>query len=258
MCRLLAFSFTENTKQQDRINCINSFRKLATFGMVPASIEKGHRDGWGVSLYDENTESPILYKSIFSADEDKDFVDRDFFKENIKQSGLAHLRKKTVGENSLVNTHPFIDGVYSFIHNGTVEKGDGPYKELNSLCKGVTDSEKLFRKFLQIRESKNTIDSYLEMLVNTKENYPSFSAINTILHDEEFIYISRVMNTKYPDYVPLDLENYYTLYIGKSEDGDIVVSSEKIEYKNMGYFLLPNDSVCVIDLKSGNHKIISL
>lgn len=258
MCRLLSFSFTENTNQQDKINCISSFRKLATSGMVPKTIRSGHHDGWGISLYLENEELPILYKSISSADDDKDFIDKDFFKENVGQSGLAHLRKKTVGETSIPNTHPFTDGVFSFIHNGTIEKGDGPYKELNSVCKGVTDSEKLFRKFLQIRENKNTLDAYLEMITTTKENYPTFSAVNTILHDDKFIYVSRVMNTKYPDYILLDLENYYTLYVGKSEDGDVIVSSEKINYKNMDYFLLPNDSVCIINLETGNQEIISL
>lgn len=258
MCRLLAFSFNEKTQQQDRINCINYFRKLATFGMVPKTMESGHHDGWGIALYSTNEEFPILYKSILSADIDKNFVEADFFKENIVQSGLTHLRKKTVGELSLLNTHPFVDGIFSFIHNGTVEKGDGPYKELNSLCKGITDSEKLFRKFLHLKESKNTLDAYVEMLVTTKENYPTFSALNTILCDGEFIYISRIINSKNESYIPLDLENYYMLLVGKSEDGDVIVSSEKIEYKNTEYFLLPNDSVCIIDLKSREQKIISI
>lgn len=258
MCRLLAFSFTGNTKQQEKIDCISSFRKLATSGMVPKTIESGHHDGWGISLYSEDIELPNIYKSILSADTDNSFIDEDFLKENIAQSGLVHLRKKTVGENSLVNTHPFTEGIYSFIHNGTVERGDGPYRELNSLCKGVTDSEKLFRRFLQIRENKNTLDAYVEMLVTTKVKYPTFTAINTILHDENHIYISRILNTDNPSYIPLDLENYYTLYIGKSVDGDIVVSSEKNKYKNIEYFLLPNNSVCIFDIKSGNKEIISI
>lgn len=258
MCRLFSFSFKENTKQQDRLDLISSFRKLATCGMVPKTIESGHYDGWGISLYTKNEELPILYKSISTANNDKDFKDTDFFKENQEESGLIHLRKKTVGETSISNTHPFVEGIYSFIHNGTIEKGDGPYKELNSLCKGATDSEKLFRKFLQIKENKNTLEAFLEMLKTTKENYPTFSAINSILHDGKSIYISRVMNTKYPEYIPWGLEDYYTLYVGKSEDGDIIVSSEKINYKNTEYFLLPNDSVCVIALETGNREMVSL
>lgn len=258
MCRLLTFSFKENTNKQDRIECIDAFRKLARSGMVPTTIESGHGDGWGLALYKGDEESLNVYKSVSAADVDQEFSGENFFKENVGQSGLAHLRKKTVGDTTLSNTHPFVEGIYSFIHNGTVAKGDGPYEELTSLCQSATDSERLFRKFLQLRAEKNTLDAYVEMLRVTKENYPLFTALNTMLHDGERVYISRVMNTSHPLYESLGLERYYTLYRGESKDGDVVVASEQIPYKGIEYSLLPNDSVCMIDLATGTYSMVEL
>lgn len=258
MCRLLAFSFDENTCKRDKIDCVANFRKLACDGMVPKGMEKGHVDGWGLSVYGDDGGSPFIYKSIFKADEDVDFVGGEFFKNDTKQSGLAHLRKKTIGETSLENTHPFTEGIYSFIHNGTVERGEGPYEELAPLCKSVTDSERLFRKFLKLREEKDTLQAYKEMLRTTKENYKTYSALNTMLHDGKHIYISRIMNTEHPDYARLGLEDYYTLFAGENKKGNIVICSEKIESEEIDYFLIENNSLCIINLQNKTRTMVPL
>ncbi len=258
MCRLLAFSFTENTNKQKRIDCISEFRKLANSGMVPKGIESGHKDGWGISLYTKGSELPFLYKSAYAADTDQSLILEDYITEEVFQSGLVHLRKKTVGEATRANSHPFVSGSYSFIHNGTVERGPGPYQELAPLCESVTDSERLFRHFLQLQEGKKTLPAYIEMLISTRDNYPTYSALNTMLHDGKCLYISRVINTNHPEYEALELGNYYTLYLGKNERGDIIVSSEKIECEDVSYVLLENNSVYVIDLEKGSQEIINL
>ena len=258
MCRLLAFSFRENTHKQNRLDLLDSFRELACTGIVPRGLPLGHHDGWGLSVYSQKEDGPISYKSVSSALHDEDFIPSEFIKDEISQSGLVHLRKKSVGEKSILNTHPFVEGEFSFIHNGTVEKGDGPYKELSSLCVGETDSEKLFRKFLSLQKERSTLDAYVEMLATTKELYPTFSALNTILHDGKYVYVSRVVNTENPLYISFGLENYYTLYIGASKEGDLVVSSEKCAYKDITYSLLPNNSVCVIEVATGAQTLIAL
>lgn len=255
MCRLLAFSLNENTDKQEKINLISNFRNLASVGAVPNGIEEGHVDGWGLSVYG-NEELPFVYKSIFPADRDTDFISEEFLVDGSSQSGLVHLRKKTVGEASILNTHPFVDGNFSFIHNGTVEKGDGPYKELMSICESATDSERLFRQFLKIKGEKKTLEAYIEMLVSTRDNYPTYSALNTMLHDGHRVYISRIMNTNHPDFESMGLENYYTLYLGKTSDGDILITSEKLNYKDASYVLLKNNSVCVIDLEKGTQELL--
>jgi hypothetical protein len=72
------------------------------------------------------------------------------------------------------------------------------------------------------------------------------------------MYVSRVMNTNYPDFEERHLENYYTLYVGKNTQGDIFVASEKVAQEDTQYSLLPNNSVCVIDIAKRTHVVRAL
>ena len=259
MCRLFAFSFNKDTHKEDRITCLESFKALAVTGGVLPLSTPGHADGWGLVVYKECEDAPRFYKSTLSATEDSDFKAESFLDDGLLESGLAHLRKKTVGDTSLSNTHPFIEGEYSFIHNGTVATGDEPYARLTPACHGCTDSERLFKRFLEIRyEGVATRDAYKKMLEETKDLYPTYSAINTILHDGEHIYLSRVINMGNLNYEASSLLTYYTLYVGTTPDGDIVVSSEKIPYKETTYTLIPNDSMSVITLSNGSIETYAL
>lgn len=258
MCRLFAFSFNKDTEQEKRVFYINTFRQLSITGSVAVTSSPGHADGWGIAVYEENKE-PYVYKSIVSAALDTDFVPSAFLKAKIAESGLVHLRKKTVGGTTIQNTHPFTEKKYSFIHNGTVAKGDEPYAVLTKECAGDTDSERLFRHFLEITKTGiKTEEAYRMMLRETLASYPTFSAINTVLHDGERIYVSRVMNTNYPEYEERHLEKYYTLYIGSNNHGDIFVSSEQLAHDDTRYSLLANNSVCVIDIAKGTHVVTTL
>lgn len=254
MCRLLAFSFNKNTDREEKISCLNSFKELAITGEVFATSLPGHADGWGIVVYKDTEELPCLYKSITSASEDNDFKAESFFREKQRESGLAHLRKKTIGEASLVNTHPFVEGRYSFIHNGTIAKSCELYTGLSSYCEGVTDSERIFRRFLEIKKSEamTTIEAYTKMINETVDLYPTYSAINTILHDSERIYVSRVINKNKTNYEPSVFENYYTLYVGITGNNDIIVTSEKLPCRDIVYTLLPNESISIITLATGS------
>lgn len=107
-----------------------------------------HPDGWGVAYYNGGT--PHLIKAAKSA------VECNIFK---RVSGVvsshtvvAHLRKATLGEHSLLNTHPFQYGKWVFAHNGHIHEFD-KYKEVilaqikpqfKRYILGDTDSEHIF------------------------------------------------------------------------------------------------------------------
>lgn len=260
MCRLFAFSFNKDTEIEEKISCINSFKKLSITGSVLNISSPGHADGWGLAVYQGSNDLPYLYKSITSAGMDNDFKAESFLLEKGEESGLIHLRKKTIGEASLVNTHPFVEGIYSFIHNGTIAQGDELYTELSSCCEGATDSERIFKRFLEIKknESMTTTQAYTQMISETRDLYPTYSALNTILHDGDCLYVSRVINKNNTKYESHTLEKYYTLYLGVTGNKDIIVSSEEIPYKDVTYNLLPNESISVITLTSGSIKTYSL
>ncbi len=259
MCRLFAFSFSKNTPKDSRISSVALFKALSVTGQVLPTSSPGHADGWGVALYDSNKTVPLAHKSVLPAHADLTFLDDTFFCDDVEQSGLMHLRKKTIGDTLLINTHPFIEDGYSFIHNGTISHAEA-YPRIAKMCTGGTDSERLFKRFLEIKKSENvaTEEAFIRMLEETKELYPSYSAINTILHDGGNIYASRVINLDSSSYARSDLLSYYTLYIGKTMSGDIIVSSEKIPHQDISYTLLPNNSVSSVRLSDGEVKTIGV
>lgn len=256
MCRLFGFAFSDTTKENKKIEYLNSFRQLALTGAVLNQSVPGHQDGWGTAVYTEGVTIPSVYKSIHSAlYDDNNFDSHQLFQNNIPQSGVAHLRKKTVGEVSLLNTHPFVDGTYSFVHNGTICASEQTYGELATSCDGNTDSERLFKKFLEIKKNDNlsTEEAFRVMLLETKRLYPGYSAINTILHDGDALYVSRVINTDRPhlEYTKDQMESYYTVYLGKTKNGDNFISSEKINIDDIVHTSLSNNTFCVIDRTTG-------
>lgn len=102
-------------------------------------LSKEHADGWGVAL--SRAGQWDLHKSTTCA-----ALCPQFSKETGEaQLVIAHIRKKTVGELSLDNTHPFQRGNFVFAHNGTVDTTRFEISARRAAeIRGTTDSEKLF------------------------------------------------------------------------------------------------------------------
>ncbi len=139
MCRLFGFkSVLQSHIHESLVSADNAIGKLS----------EEHPDGWGVAYYVEN--SPHIIKSANKAIEDKIFQ---------KVSGvvsshtvLAHVRNATLGEKSVLNTHPFQYGPWVFAHNGNIKDFKEHKTALMMLIAprfirfilGTTDSEVLF------------------------------------------------------------------------------------------------------------------
>lgn len=111
-----------------------------------------HPDGWGVAYYVDG--APHLTRSPSTALSDHLFqrVSGVVSSETV----LAHVRKATVGELSVLNCHPFQYGRWTFAHNGEI-KHFARYRDavlaevaprLRRFILGETDSEALFFLFL--------------------------------------------------------------------------------------------------------------
>ena len=139
MCRLFGFkSVLDSQVHRSLIEADNALADQST----------KHPDGWGVAYYRENI--PHVIKSTDTAIDDHIFH---------KVSGvvssktvLAHIRKATQGQNSLINCHPFQYGRWVFAHNGNL-KNFADYKQnllsqvsdrLKPFILGTTDSELIF------------------------------------------------------------------------------------------------------------------
>ncbi|HAA58237.1 MAG TPA: class II glutamine amidotransferase [Myxococcales bacterium] len=139
MCRL--FGFRSVIPSQVHTSLMSADNAL----MVQS---ERHPDGWGVAYYVAG--APHLIKSASTAIQDSLFqhVSGVVSSETV----IAHLRKATQGELSIINTHPFQYGSWVFAHNGNLRNFSEHRDELRAkiapklkrFILGGTDSEVLF------------------------------------------------------------------------------------------------------------------
>jgi glutamine amidotransferase len=162
MCRL--FGFRSVIKSQMHRSLVSADNAL-----VRQSEE--HPDGWGVAYYQHDV--PHLVKTADTAVADSIFQRVSGVVSS--QTVVAHLRKATCGELSMINSHPFQHGRWVFAHNGNVPDFEG-YREdvealvapaLRSFILGDTDSEVLFYLLL----------TNLQKRADLGDTDPSFDAL---------------------------------------------------------------------------------
>jgi glutamine amidotransferase len=145
MCRLYALRANEATK----VECTLVYAQNALLTQSRADLRgASHPDGWGIGFYEnglpsvERRDVAAFRDMHFSATAERVYV----------QTVVAHVRQATVGGPSLVNTHPFVYGHWTFAHNGTVRAFERvgaqleaeTYPELLACRRGSTDSELTF------------------------------------------------------------------------------------------------------------------
>lgn len=107
MCRLFGFrSVMESGVHRSLVSADNAL----------AAQSERHPDGWGVAYYVAG--SPHVLRNVATAVDDSLFhhVSGIVTSETV----VAHLRKATQGEQSVLDTHPFQYGRWVFAHNGNV------------------------------------------------------------------------------------------------------------------------------------------
>ena len=153
MCRLFGFkSVLDSQVHRSLIEADNALADQST----------KHPDGWGVAYFRENI--PHVIKST-----DRAIDDHIFHKVSgvvSSKTVLAHIRKATQGEHTLINCHPFQYGHWVFAHNGNL-KNFHEYKsklmnkvseKLRPFILGTTDSEVLFYLLLTEIEKRHPLN----------------------------------------------------------------------------------------------------
>lgn len=121
-----------------------------------------HPDGWGVAYYVQG--APHLTKSPAHALGDQLFHRLSGIVTS--QTVLAHVRKATQGELSVLNCHPFQFGRWVFAHNGDIPNFGSVRTALQCLILpklgrfilGETDSETLFFILMSELERRGALD----------------------------------------------------------------------------------------------------
>jgi glutamine amidotransferase len=156
-----------------------------------ALVEQGeeHCDGWGVAYYQQRV--PHLIKTADSAVADSLFQRVSGVVSS--QTVLAHLRQATVGELSMINSHPFQHGKWVFAHNGNISAFDEHRDEmisriaprLRSFILGDTDSEVLFylllsnmQKRMSLEDDEPPLDAVVEAVEETVDTLRAMTGRN--------------------------------------------------------------------------------
>jgi predicted glutamine amidotransferase len=208
------------------------------------ALSSFHKDGWGIAINNSHKAQVLLSRAPERAAESDKFAER--IKEMHGDGGLLHLRWATSGlENCDENTHPFVHGPYSFIHNGDIRPRERLdqfiRRELNQVRTGDTDSERYF--YLVLTEiEKLGITAGVQSAARIIEENCTFSSINAmLLTPEHLIVITKFNSDRIPPGQP---EDYYQLSY-KSQDGDFMIASSGWPQPN--WMPLANSSLLIVD-----------
>jgi predicted glutamine amidotransferase len=155
VCRLYGFRASEPTK----VECTLVHAQNALMVQSRADLAgKSHANGWGLATYEDHL--PHIERQAWAAYRGEHF--RQAAARVFSRQVLAHVRRATVGKASLENTHPFVDGNWAFIHNGTIPEFDRLRPRILSAIsparreaiRGETDSEHFFQYLRSVQENQ--------------------------------------------------------------------------------------------------------
>ena len=208
---------------QDRQKLLlTAFKQLSQTGVVPIGTEPGHRDGWGILVYDGDTPRYLGRKPA----DPLSGSDYEYAVEGVGRVRpriiLGHLRKASCGSNSIENTQPFVHSQWSFAHNGTIwslglrqvgsENDSAAY--LRTLLDGLSNSNVERALAATVKRLRSQLTSHPD---NSRQTY---SSLTCLLSDGKWIYALR-------DFADDSMSDYYTMYYSMMQDG-IVFCQEKI------------------------------
>ena len=151
MCRLYGFHSNEPT----RIECSLIHAQNALMAQSIRDREGlTHGHGWGVAGYPDGV--PFVEKQAWAAYHGEHF--KKTASRVYARTVIAHVRRATVGQPGIENTHPFEHGRWLFAHNGTVHAFDLIRERMleamdpihRNELRGSTDSEHIFRFLLSL------------------------------------------------------------------------------------------------------------
>ena len=148
-----------------------------------------HDSGWGMAVYERpEGNQPRLVRFPEAAHSDDGFEPATEMRGRLFN---VHVRRATLGGLTLVNTHPFCLGNYTFGHNGTVisyprliEPGVAPPA-------GETDSEAIFNYLMRYFDPDHVSDS-LRRAMSAVVARSAFSGLNFLFSDGERLYAYRL------------------------------------------------------------------
>ncbi len=263
MCRLLLAYIPDS--DTDRAEVLRKFLELAEVGKVPSGTSSGHHDGWGIATYARGT--LLRYVRSKESAATSSARDKEFFLVATHKPDviLAHVRKMSVGMLHEVNSHPFVSGRFSFIHNGTLGSIDQQiFDPVRGKTFGETDSEYYFHLIIQgldVNEEHDKekvalaiIKTVHALRVGVTHDGGSFTSASSILTDGRYAYVLREYSEQHPFAIKNSSHECFTLYLGQGPRDERVICSEELHLPEVRWELLRNHSLTVVDLATGAYE----
>jgi predicted glutamine amidotransferase len=144
-----------------------------------------HDSGWGSAYYTDGV--PEIHRFAEAAHADRSFDEATSGRARLI---MVHVRRATIGDLKLENTHPFSEGPYTYCHNGTILKAANLVPLSGREPRGDTDSERFFNLLMSQFEPADVIGS-LRRTVETVCQNCRFSALNLLFCDGRRLYAYR-------------------------------------------------------------------
>ena len=214
-----------------------------------------HCDGWGLSTVDQGGGHNVVEKKVESAVESSSF--NQAVADNAADGALLHLRWATKGlSNSENNTHPFMYGEYSFIHNGSIFPPDAITSFIDSkfstIIVGDTDSERYFYLVMTEIEKAGLVEGVKNALKIIKEHGETTS-LNCMLMNRDFFFtVSEHNALKKPEWA---LDDYYEIKYLTTPNGVLFASSG---WNQPGWTTLENHHMALVNRSTFEIEILAL
>jgi predicted glutamine amidotransferase len=148
-----------------------------------------HDSGWGMAVYERaGGGEPTLVRFPEAAHADDEFVRATELRGRIFN---VHVRRATMGELRLENTHPFCLGSYTLGHNGTILRYPRLLQPGMRRPAGDTDSEHLFNRLMHDFDPADPVGSIRATMRTAVECSP-FSGLNVLFSDGDKLFAYRL------------------------------------------------------------------
>ena len=158
-----------------------------------------NRSGWGVAYYEDNDVLRIREASPAATSPWIDFLETNGL---TSRCTICHVRYASVGEQSIVNTHPFVrelgGRMHVFAHNGSLLDFETslPFESDMFRPVGQTDSEHAFCVLMQrlaplwaaASGSTPSLEARVEIVVETARQFRSLGTANFLYADGEVLF----------------------------------------------------------------------
>lgn len=267
MCRMLCAYLPR--EEYDRVHLTRSFLKLAEEGLVPRYLSPGHHDGWGMAQYRKGDLVGWYRSQDSGATDAKRELIIGAMQGEPPDTLLVHVRKISVGEPAERNSHPFISGKFSFIHNGTLGQPDQEvFKEVEGRAVGETDTERYFHLVIRDlgvedelsphRVASEIMRTISAIRVGASHDGGGYSSASSVLCDGKYAYALREYDENHPSVRKHLSHEYYTLFIGFGDGGERIVCSEQLSIPGIVWKAMENHTLAIIDLSSGDVSYVTV